>query len=50
MDNKALKIIGTAGILVGLAYVIGKNAWEDKNTPIEVYKYTAETGEIQRLK
>ena len=50
MDNKALKIIGTTGILLGVAYVIGKKVWEDKHTPIEVYKYTAETGEIQRLK
>lgn len=50
MDNKSLKIIGIAGILIGAAYVIGKNIWEEKNEPIAVFKYTAETGEIERLK
>ena len=50
MDNKSLKIIGTVGILVGAAYVIGKNIWEDKNAPIAVFKYTAVTGKIERLK
>jgi hypothetical protein len=50
MGNKSLKIIGAAGILIGVAYVIGKNVWEDKNAPIAVYKYTAVTGKIQRLK
>ena len=50
MANKSLKIIGTAGILIGVTYVIGKNIWEDKNAPIAVFKYTAVTDEIQRLK
>jgi len=50
MDNKSLKIIGTAGVLIGAAYIIGKNIWEDKNAPIAVFKYTALTGKIQRLK
>ena len=50
MANKSLKIIGTAGVLIGAAYVIGKNIWEDKNTPIAIFKYTAVTGKIERLK
>ena len=50
MANKSFKIIGTAGLLIGVAYVIGKNIWEDKNAPIAVFKYTAETGKTQRLK
>lgn len=50
MANKSLKIIGIAGILIGVAYVIGKNVWEEKNAPIAVFKYTTATGEIQRLK
>ncbi|MFT5873149.1 MAG: hypothetical protein ACI8WT_002091 [Clostridium sp.] len=50
MANKSLKIIGAAGILIGAVYVIGKNIWEEKNTPIAVFKYTALTGKIERLK
>ena len=50
MANKSLKIIGITGILIGAAYVIGKNIWEEKNAPIAVFKYTALTGKIQRLK
>lgn len=50
MNNKSLKIIGTAGMLIGVAYILGKNIWEDKNEPIAVFKYTAETGKIERLK
>ena len=50
MNNKSLKIIGTVGVLVGVAYIVGKNIWEDKNAPIAVFKYTALTGNVQRLK
>lgn len=50
MANKSLKIIGATGILIGVAYVIGKNIWEDKNAPIAIFKYTAVTGKIERLK
>ena len=50
MANKSLKIIGAVGILIGAAYIISKNIWEDKNVPIAVFKYTAETGEVERLK
>ena len=53
MTNQSLKIagaVGAVGILLGAAYVIGKNIWEDKNAPIAVFKYTAETGEVERLK
>jgi hypothetical protein len=51
--KKSIKIIGTAGllgILAGSAYVIGKNIWNDKNAPIAIFKYTAETEKIERLK
>ena len=50
MDNKSLKIIGAAGVILGAAYVIGKNIWEDKNAPIAIFKFTAESGKIERLK
>lgn len=50
MANKSFKIIGTAALLIGAAYIVGKNIWEDKNEPIAVFKYTAETGKTQRLK
>jgi hypothetical protein len=50
MDNKSLKVIGTVGILIGTAYVIGKHIWEIKNEPIAIFKYTAGTGKMQRLK
>ena len=50
MANKSFKIIGAVGLLIGAAYVIGKNISEDKNEPIAVFKYTAETGKTQRLK
>lgn len=48
--KKSIKIIGAAGILIGATYVIGKNIWDDKNAPIAIFKYTAVTGKIQRLK
>ena len=51
MDNmKSIEIIGAASILIGAAYIIGKNIWEDKNSQIAVFKYSAVTGKIQRLK
>lgn len=50
MDNKSLKVIGTVGILIGATYVIGKHIWEIKNPPIAIFKYTAVTGKMQRLK
>jgi xanthosine utilization system XapX-like protein len=50
MANKSLKILGIAGIIIGTAYVIGKTILEDKNAPIAVFKYTAVTEKIQRLK
>ncbi|MCB2291313.1 hypothetical protein LGK97_16420 [Clostridium sp. CS001] len=50
MDKKSLKTMGAIALMLGTAYVVGKHIWEVKNEPIAVFKYSAETGELERIK
>lgn len=50
MDKKLFKKIGVSALMLGTAYLVGKHVLEIKNEPIAIFKYCAETGEVERLK